>query len=528
MSSSACAICPLFCQSSELPCGQSEQVSRRPARKAGEVAAATGCLASSNTSPTQVFDAKDANAKKIGKVTAPGRKGEEEPTATITASTVPGCNVSTCSNSPSPKGTPVKEISKETNEVVETNEVPQPRGDVGAGLPAFFAEILTELAKYERELGGVKNFRGCWPQIEKKVTASEFRDSYTDFEYIFLTILGFAQLHMNCEEIVGKNNGKPFQQNLGVQLLEQRCGMTMHGDRAGANHLLRTAPASVVEAYALAKMNVASMRRFFKEAFDRSADPCLEGRVSRLMEYLEARRQEADVSLAHAPPWDDVSLRPLAKGVTAQEVVGEHLRVFVNECTWKWAGEKGLDYASAKEARAKDEKAQRDFARLFNAPAFEVAMLARGVATDAVARQWEVNTDGQTWTPYGDEQNEVLERTRLLRKRSCEVRIGTWAYEIDLAKMVQRNRKTKKERPIRCTDAPAKRREGRLDLSELKTAIEYFVGLHTLPASPDEASPHTPLELTPEGTKRSEDLLKATTPPETFVPQTPSPKSSKE
>jgi len=433
---------------------------------------------------------------------------------------------------------------QETNEVVETNEgsfaaheVSQTRGDVGAGLPAFFVEILTEVAKYENELGGGRNFRGCWPQIEKKVTAAEFRDSYTDFEYIFLTVLGFAQLHMLCEEIIGKNNGKPFQQNLGVQLLEQRCGMTMHGDRGGANHLLRTAPASVVEAYALAKTNPESMRRFFKEAFDRSADPCLEGRVSRLMEYLEARRQEADVSLAHAPPWDDVSLRPLAAEASPQEVVGEHLRVFVNECTWKWAGEKGLDYASAKEALTKDVQGQREFTRLFNAPAFEVAMLARGVATDAVARQWEVNTDGQSWMPYGEEQNEVLERARLLKKRNCEIRNGTWAYEIDLAKMVQRNKKTKKERPIRCTDAPAKRRQGRLNLSELKTAIEYFVGLQTLSASPDETCPRTPsvsvagsMEFTPEGlgTKQIEELQKAPSAIAEFVPQTPSPKSNKE
>lgn len=450
------------------------------------------------------------------------------------------------STTPSLQESPAKDTTaQETNEVVETNEVSPNPGEVGLGLPVFFAEILTELVTYQSELGGIKNFRGCWPHIEKKVTAAEFRDSYTDFEYIFLTILGFAQLHMNCEEIVGKNNGKPFQQNVGVQLLEQRCGMTMHGDRAGANHLLRTAPASVVEAYALAKTSPTSMRRFFKEAFDRSADPCLEGRVSRLMEYLDARRQEADVSLAHAPPWDDVSLRPLAAGASPQEVVGEHLRVFVNECTWKWAGDKGLNYTTAKEARSKDDQAQRDFARFFNAAAFEVAMLARGVATDAVARQWEVNTDGHTWTPYGEEQNEVLERARLLNKKSCEVRHGTWAYEIDLVRMVQRNRKTKKERPVRCTDAPAKRRQGRLNLSELKTAIEYFVGLQTLPACADDTNPRTPsvsaagtLEHTPasgghtpeaKGTTQSEAPTKVETGREAldagFIPQTPSPKS---
>merc|ERR1719401_1940284 len=173
-----------------------------------------------------------------------------------------------------------------------------------------------------------------------------------------------------------------------------------------------------------------SMRRFFKEAFDRTADPCLEGRVGRLMEYLDARRQEADASLACAPPWDDVSLRPLNSEAGARDVVGEHLRVFVNECTRKWAGVKGLSYAAAKEARMKDEQAQQDFSRLFNALAFEIAMLARGVATDAVFKQWEVQMDGDHWAPYSEEQNEVLERARLMSMSSCEVRVNAWMYEI--------------------------------------------------------------------------------------------------
>lgn len=359
-----------------------------------------------------------------------------------------------------------------------------------AALPVFFTEILEDLGRYQRELGGVKNWRGQRPRIERKVTAAEFRDTYTDYEYIYLTVLGFAQLHMHCEEIVRKNNGKVFKDNPGVQILEQRCGMTMHGDRAGANHLLRTGPASIVEAFALAKMDKAGMQRFFREAFDRTADPCLEGRVSRLMEYLDVRRQETDASLARAPPWDDVSLRPLDPEATAQQVVGEHLRVFVNECTWRFATEKGLEYAKAKELRVSDEPTQREFGRLFNAVAFEAAMLARGVAADAEAKQWQVNTDGDRWMPYSEEQNEVLERSRLLGLRRCEVRVHSWMYEIDFGMMVQRNRKTRKERPIRCVDAPVNKKQGRLTLEELKGAVEYFVGLDTIPrASPDLESP---------------------------------------
>mmetsp|Transcript_97730 Transcript_97730/g.170662 ORF Transcript_97730/g.170662 Transcript_97730/m.170662 type:complete len:410 (-) Transcript_97730:23-1252(-) len=355
--------------------------------------------------------------------------------------------------------------------------------DCHAEVPVFFADILTELAQYERELGGVRNFRGYRPRIEKKVTAEDFRKAYTDYEYIYLTILGFAQLHMHCEEIVKKNNGRKFTDNPGVQLLEQRCGMTMHGDRAGANHLLRSAPPSLVEAFGLAKCDKAGTRRFFKEAFDRTADPCLEGRVSRLMEYLDRQRQAIDGSLARAPPWDEVSLRLPDGSPSSRDVVGEHLRVFINECTWRWAQGKGMDYATAKEKRLDDENAQ-EFSHLYNASAFEVAMLARGVAGDASSRQWEVQTEGNKWIPYNDEQNEVLERARLMGLRQTEVRVGSWMYEINLERMVQMNRKTKKDRPIRSAEMSAKRLQGRITMEELKAAIDYFVSLQTLPAPP--------------------------------------------
>lgn len=401
-----------------------------------------------------------------------------------TSAVVPGA---TSSYSHQPEVNPDLENNNVLDNVLET---PGDPAAFTAGLPIFFVEILTELGQHERELGGVRNFSARYPRIERKVTATDFRDKYTDFEYIYLTVLGFAQLHLHCEEIVGKNNGRVYKDNPGVQLLEQRCGMTMHGDRAGAAHLLRQAPASVVEAFALAKMDKVGMQRFFREAFDRTADPCLEGRVSRLMEYLDKRRQESDSTLACAPPWDDVSLRPLDGTANHQDVVGEHLRVFVNECTWRWAGQRGLDYAAAKEVRIRDESAQREFAHFFNANAFEAAMLARGVAADATAKQWEVNTEGGKWMAYSEEQNEVLERARLLGLSICEVRVHSWMYEINLSRLVQLNRKTKKERPIRCIDAPPRKNAGRLTLEELKSAVDYFVGLHTIArCAPDEAPP---------------------------------------
>ena len=112
--------------------------------------------------------------------------------------------------------------------------------EVPSGVPPFFAEILMELLKYKSELGGQRNFEGT-PEIRRKIKREDFSKSYTDYEYIYLTVLGFACLHGHSEEMVRKNNGKTFDQNPAVQMLERECGMTMHGDRAGANHILRIA-----------------------------------------------------------------------------------------------------------------------------------------------------------------------------------------------------------------------------------------------------------------------------------------------
>merc|ERR1712176_260178 len=99
--------------------------------------------------------------------------------------------------------------------------------------------------------------------------------------------------------------GQVFSKNPGVQMLERVCGMTMHGDRDGANALLRSASSSLLEAFAIANKRK-NMPEFFKDAFDRTADPCLEGRVGRLMEYLEAKRPP-DSESSGMPPWEDVS-----------------------------------------------------------------------------------------------------------------------------------------------------------------------------------------------------------------------------
>lgn len=347
-------------------------------------------------------------------------------------------------------------------------------------VPLVFQEILAELSHAEQRLGGVRNFKGR-PRIERKVKACDFRRVYTDFEYVYLTVLGFAALSVHVEDIVALNNGRKFTENPGVRLLEQRTGMTMHADREGANHLLRSAPNLLMEAYAVAATDRAGRNGFFQEAFDRNADPCLEGRVNRILEYLHSRSQV--LGATNAPPPEDLVVQSLGENATPQAIVGEHLRVFVNECTWRWARERGIDYDIAK---AQTDQEGSDFDLRCNAETFEATLLARGVASDVAGRQWEVKLEDGTWTPYGVEQNEALERGRLAGAASCEVTIRNWVYEMDLTQMVQRNIKTYRERPIRCAARAftAAQGRGRLLHAEIKAAIAHFVGLDTLAEAP--------------------------------------------
>lgn len=57
--------------------------------------------------------------------------------------------------------------------------------------------------------------------------------SYTDFEYIYLQILGFKAIQENIDLLKDLNNSKSFRENPGTQLLESIAGMTMHGERDG-------------------------------------------------------------------------------------------------------------------------------------------------------------------------------------------------------------------------------------------------------------------------------------------------------
>lgn len=363
-------------------------------------------------------------------------------------------------------------------------------------LPPFFTEILVDVLRHKNVLGGLRNFPD-YPRIDHKVKADEFRHGYTDFEYVYLTVLGFARLHCRGEEIVTKSNGKPHRHNPGVQLLEVTCGMTMHGDRDGAAALLRSAPTALLEAYRLSRGGRGGTTRFFKEAFDRTADPCLEGRLGRVLEYLEKARP---VGRTDHPPWEDVSLQPLPPAAPVNDVVGEHLRVFINECTWQWARERSLEYEDAKTSRHSEEHSA-SFNSVFNADTFRAAMRARSVVKSEEAGVcWEVQTDS-SWTPFDYNTNQLISAARSAGRAQVEVRLGPkgWTYEIDLRKFVQRNPKTGKERAIRCVKAAPKEEKGKgkggkgagkaeasagmrqLSADELEVAIQYFVDMCTLP-----------------------------------------------
>jgi len=321
----------------------------------------------------------------------------------------------------------------------------------------------------------------------QKITREDFCAGYSDFEYIYLTILGFAKLHSLVEEITVQNNGEVFTRNPGVQLLERACGMTMHGNREGANALLRSAPGALLEAFQVAKSSGKTLD-FFRKAFDRQADPCLEGRTSRLLQYLEKHTH----TVTKVAPWEDVSLQQLPHGASSRDIVGEHLRVFCNECTWLWSRQRHLAYEDAKASRfGGDAKLTEDFAAVFNAQSFCEAMRARGVVRRGPTTQWEVQVENGSWVGYEEEASATMEAAYGKRIPILELRLGPrgWKYVIDLGKQVQLNPKTRKSRPIRRQEAAVSpsspsRACVKLTEAEFEEAVQFFVDMQTLPPAP--------------------------------------------
>mmetsp|Transcript_80720 Transcript_80720/g.261639 ORF Transcript_80720/g.261639 Transcript_80720/m.261639 type:complete len:210 (-) Transcript_80720:49-678(-) len=206
--------------------------------------------------------------------------------------------------------------------------------------------------------------------------------------------------------------------------------------------------------------------------------------MGRLLSYLEKESMVASGKVS-MPPWEDVSLQPLREGAPPMDIVGEHLRVFVNECTWTWAQAKKMEYEAAKAARGEDEHAA-EFANLCNESTFTDALKARGVvATEGV--QWECAADRGSFSPYEASVNAVIERARQQGLSQVEIRQGpkSWKYVIDIRRFVQINPQTKKERPIRMGRAKEKPPgKGQVSLKDLEEAVRFFVSMDTLAPVP--------------------------------------------
>lgn len=215
--------------------------------------------------------------------------------------------------------------------------------DNADALPSF-DDVTTALRRYHKQLGGSPHYKGKDPFIKGKFTRAKWAE-HSDYEYVFLQILAFAAISSNVDEIVRINNGAFWRRNPATMRVEQLAGITMHGDRPGANGIVKAAPDVLLRAFALGR-SLGELERFFREAFDRTADPCLEGRVGRLLTFLERHAEQEGAS--GEPPAGDLMAEALPKGSKAEHVVGEHLRVFSNRVVWDWARASGLTYARAK------------------------------------------------------------------------------------------------------------------------------------------------------------------------------------
>eukprot|EP01098_Paradermamoeba_levis_P007368 TRINITY_DN3037_c0_g1_i1.p1 TRINITY_DN3037_c0_g1~~TRINITY_DN3037_c0_g1_i1.p1 ORF type:complete len:378 (-),score=104.75 TRINITY_DN3037_c0_g1_i1:151-1284(-) len=211
--------------------------------------------------------------------------------------------------------------------------------------------------------------------IEKKVTRREFLENYTDFEYIFLQILGFKEIQKNKEQIMQLNNNLFFSRNPGVQFLERVAGMTMHGDRPGANSIIKSALPTLVAAYQKSKEKK-DVLSFFETGFDRTADPCLEGRIQRLQSYLEANSSLSPSDL----PVDEFSL-DFQNKEDKNSIIGEYLRVFRNSQLNEFAKDLQLPYPEAKQ-RWEANKLP-GFEKFYNAKKFEKYLMDNKAGLDS-------------------------------------------------------------------------------------------------------------------------------------------------
>eukprot|EP00928_Gymnodinium_smaydae_P024256 TRINITY_DN19681_c0_g3_i1.p1 TRINITY_DN19681_c0_g3~~TRINITY_DN19681_c0_g3_i1.p1 ORF type:complete len:463 (+),score=62.91 TRINITY_DN19681_c0_g3_i1:53-1390(+) len=234
-----------------------------------------------------------------------------------------------------------------------------------------YKSMLKELVRHEKALGGLKNFASFEDIRPIKGSAQGAQLSFpplTHYEYVALQIIGFACAAANAKDISDLNNGQAFKYNLGTQLLNKRCGIVWHGTDGNSDRLLTLAGELLVDAFEASD----DPELFFRTAFSSSSDPCLEGRIRVLEGYLMSKHSESG---SGGPSLEDVVVRNLGQSATNVEKVGEYLRVFRNECVWRWAQEREapLSFQEANHALNSPQLTSEDessFERLFNAGEF--------------------------------------------------------------------------------------------------------------------------------------------------------------
>ena len=70
--------------------------------------------------------------------------------------------------------------------------------------------------------------------------------------------------------------------NPGYRMLYNRCGFVMHTGQPGHANGLRQGPEALLEGYRIAKKR-GEVMNFFKEAFDKTQNPCVEGRMTLIL-----------------------------------------------------------------------------------------------------------------------------------------------------------------------------------------------------------------------------------------------------
>lgn len=251
-----------------------------------------------------------------------------------------------------------------------------------------FDDILAALRLLRVQFGAAADQED--PVIQGKMTKDALLQ-ITDYDYIFMQILGFQALQEHGEEIQTMNNHKSYMENPATLEVQNKCGFTMHGDRPGANGIVAAAPDAMLRAFATARGDEsATDEDFFREAFDRRADPCLEGRMGRLLAYIEKHgKSKGDLASGDGPPWDDVSVDTVPAGSCPEVIVGEYLRVFTNMCIWEWAKSSQLTYANAKHlweshcmGRPEPGAKVPNVGQFLNAKRFKVFLGETGVISD--------------------------------------------------------------------------------------------------------------------------------------------------